>query len=186
MTDLFNKPTIEVAKALLGSYLIHESPQGTTIGKIVETEAYLADDPASHSFVGKTPRNQQMFGSAGKAYIYLNYGVHNCFNVVTNKEGIGEAVLVRALEPIKGLKLMQKRRGTCKITELCSGPGKLTRAMGINETHNGINLSEGNLRLVLSGNNNHKITKTTRVGITKGLNLKLRFYIKSNPFVSLK
>jgi len=184
--DLFDKPTTEVAKALLGSYLIHESCEGTTIGKIVETEAYLADDPASHSFVGKTPRNAMMFGSAGKAYIYLNYGMHNCFNVVTAKEGIGEAVLIRALEPIKGIKLMQKRRKTEKVTDLCSGPGKLSKAMGITLKNNGADLINSNLRIILSDNSNHKIVKTTRVGITKGSKRLLRFYIKDNSFISKK
>ena len=102
----FEKPTVKVAEDLLGCYLIN----GNCAGKIVETEAYLEDDPGSHSFKGKTNRNEKMFGEAGKAYIYFTYGMYYCFNVVTNKEGKGEAVLIRALEPVSEIELMKKRR----------------------------------------------------------------------------
>lgn len=181
----FNKSTLEVAKALLGCYLISKSNEGEAIGKIVETEAYLKNDPASHSFTGKTERNKAMFGPPGRAYVYFTYGMYHCFNVVTETEGVGEAVLIRALEPIKGLEIMKKRRKTGKVTNLCSGPAKLVQALGINKEHNHIDLTNSNLRLCLGEKINPKeVFQTTRIGISKGADLPYRFMIKNNPFVS--
>lgn len=181
----FKKDTLQIAKALLGCYLINRVKEGKTMGKIIETEAYLKNDPASHSFNGQTKRNKSMFGPAGKAYVYLTYGMYNCFNVVTEKEGIGEAVLIRALEPIEGIDLMKKRRNTDNLRQLCSGPAKLVMAMGINKAHNGIDLIDGELRL-LRGNKiiDGDIIQTSRIGLSKGKNLPYRFYIKDNQFVS--
>ena len=173
--------TIEVAKSLLGCYLVN----GKTVGKIVETEAYLSNDPASHSSRGKTKRNEKMFGKPGTAYIYLIYGMYNCFNIVTKPEGIGEAVLIRALEPVSGIDLMKKRRNKEKIKDLCSGPGKLVNALGISKEHNGSDLSKGGLKIT-NKKSSYKIITTTRIGITKGSDLKYRFYIKDNEFVSRK
>jgi DNA-3-methyladenine glycosylase len=179
--SFFKKSTLEIARALLGCYLVNKTKEGELIGKIVETEAYLANDPASHSFNGKTKRNSAMFGSPGKAYVYFTYGMYHCFNVVTAKEGIGEAVLIRALEPIKGIELMKKRRNQDNINELCNGPAKLVQAMGITKKHNGISLLEGSLRLCkgdkIAKNN---IAKSKRIGISKGTNLSYRFYLKDN------
>ena len=177
--SFYNQNTIKVAESLLGKYLVNNN----VVGKIVETEAYLSDDPASHSSKGKTKRNEKMFGPPGSAYIYLIYGVHSCFNVVTRPEGIGEAVLIRALEPISGINLMKKRRKTNKIKNLCSGPGKLTSSMGISKEHNGASLMEGNLRIV-DKKSKHEIISTKRIGITKGADLNYRFYIRGNEFVS--
>src|SRR3989344_6842175 len=143
----FEDDTIEVAKEILGCYLVHESDEGRTVGKIVETEAYLENDPASHSFKGKTRRNEVMFGEGGKAYVYFTYGMYHCFNVVTNKKNKGEAVLIRALEPIDGIEIMKKRRKVEEIKNLCSGPGKLVISMGIKKEHNGLDLLNGKLRL---------------------------------------
>ncbi len=179
MRRFCERDTIKVAKELLGCYLVN----GECVGKIVETEAYLENDEGSHSFKGKTKRNEKMFGEAGRAYVYLIYGMYNCFNVVTNKEGIGEAVLIRALEPVKGIEEMKKRRGKEKVSELCSGPGKLVQAMGISLDDNGKDLSKGKLRIV-KGKNKEEIVSAKRIGIVKGTELPYRFYIKGNEFVS--
>ena len=183
--SFFKKDTLEIAKALLGCYLVNETKQGKTIGKIVETEAYLADDPASHSFNGKTKRNEAMFGPSGKAYVYFTYGMYNCFNIVTKEKGIGEAVLIRALEPLSGIELMKERRKTENLKNLCSGPAKLVQAMGISKEHNGVDLLNGKLQIckgksIIKGS----IIKTKRIGISKGVNLPYRFYIKDSSFVS--
>ena len=181
----FNRNTIQVAKEILGCYLINKTREGTTIGKIVETEAYLANDPASHSFNGKTKRNEKMFAPPGKAYIYFTYGMHHCFNVVTRPKGIGEAVLIRALEPISGIELMKKRRKTGDIHNFCNGPAKLVQALGIKKEMNGIDLTKGVLKIISGEDISEKdIVKTKRIGISKASNLKLRFYIKDNKFVS--
>jgi len=183
--SFFNKSTLEVAKALLGCYLVRETKGGVSIGKIIETEAYLQDDPASHSFGGKTKRNEAMFGPPGNAYIYFTYGMYHCFNVSTEKEGIGEAVLIRALEPSRGIELMKKRRKTDSIKEICNGPAKLVIAMGIGKKHNGTSIIDGKLT-ICKGEviTKDKIMQTTRIGISKGAALPYRFYIKDNPFVS--
>ena len=143
--SFFNKSTLDIAKGLLGKYIIHQTKEGLVAGKIVETEAYLIDDPASHSFNGETNRNKSMFMKAGTSYVYFTYGMYHCFNVVTNKEGVGEAVLIRALEPVEGLEVMKRNRGK-KGTEfsdarnLCSGPAKLVIALGITKEHDGLDL----------------------------------------------
>ncbi len=181
--EFLQQPTIEIAKQLLGAYLIHETKDGKIIGKIVETEAYLKDDPASHSFRGKTKRNAIMFDSPGKAYVYFTYGMYHCFNIVTNKKDIGEAVLIRAIEPIEGLEIIKKNRK--KDSNLCNGPARLTMAFNITKEHNGTDLINGNLRIMLPKKpENFEIIQTTRIGITQGSNFKYRFYIKNNPHVS--
>ena len=137
-----------VARRLIGARLVHHSPQGLTVGRILETEAYLSSgDPACHAHRGRTARNASMFLAAGHAYVYLIYGVHQCFNVVTGPEGTGEAVLVHALEPLAGLQLMRARRGVLRDRDLCSGPGKLARAMGLGPEQDGASLRQGTLLL---------------------------------------
>jgi DNA-3-methyladenine glycosylase len=183
----FNRPTIELAKALLGKYLAF----GDLRGKIVETEAYLyKNDPGCHAARGPTPRNTPMFGPAGRTYVYFIYGMYHCLNIVSGKEGEGEAVLIRALEPIDGIELMQKRRKTEKIENLCNGPGKLTQAFGITQKHNDTSLIDGgsgDLR-ILSGEKiqETEIVTATRIGLAEGQgdDLMLRFYINGNRFVS--
>ncbi|HHX74615.1 MAG TPA: DNA-3-methyladenine glycosylase [Firmicutes bacterium] len=183
----YDRPTAEVARLLLGKILVHHSPEGLTAGRIVETEAYLAqEDPACHAARGMTRRNAPMFGPAGTAYIYLIYGVHHCFNVVTGKEGEGEAVLIRALEPLCGLDLMQARRNVGHKTKLCSGPGNLCRAMKITPLLNGHPLSRPPLYLAADGYEGFETVTTTRVGISLAAELPLRFYIAGNPCVSRK
>ena len=182
MKKLYKQDTLSLAKELLGMYLVHESPEGKTVGKIVETEAYLADDPACHASRGKTKRNEQMFGKAGTAYVYFIYGMYHCFNVVSNKEGVGEAVLIRALEPVEGIELMKKRR---ENKELCNGPAKLVMAMGIEKNHNGVDLHKDKLYLK-KGKKGFDIVSTTRVGISEGIDLPYRFYIQDNGYISRK
>ena len=183
---MFKKPTIQIAKDLLGMYLVHETKEGKIVGKIVETEAYLKDDPGSHSHNGMSKRNEHMFGREGIAYVYLIYGMYHCFNVVTNKEGVGEAVLIRALEPVEGIELMKKKRKVSKEKDLCSGPGKLCIAMGIEKKHSSLCLKESHLKLVKKKNKKFEIFETTRIGLSQGKDLPYRFYIKGNEFVSKK
>ncbi len=183
--SFFNKSTEEVAKVLLGCCLMHETHLGIIKGKIVETEAYLQNDEASHSFSGKTKRNEAMFGPPGKAYVYFTYGMYNCFNVVTQKRGVGEAVLIRALEPLSGIEIMKKFRRVDNLKQLCDGPAKLVIAFGINREHNGSDLLSGKLRILPKNKNeNFQIQASKRIGITKAQNHLLRFYIAGNGFVS--
>jgi DNA-3-methyladenine glycosylase len=184
--DFLKQPASESALELLGCRLVHETEQGTAGGIIVETEAYLGDDPASHSYKGKTARNEIMFGPPGRAYIYFTYGMHYCFNIVTGKKGDGEAVLIRALQPLTGINLMKQRRRQQDIKNLCSGPAKLVQALGIRPGQNGDDLSAGRLRLLEPENRDFDIVRTTRVGIKKGTDKKLRFYIRGNPYISRK
>ncbi|MCC7566036.1 MAG: DNA-3-methyladenine glycosylase [Methanomicrobiaceae archaeon] len=186
--SFYRRDTVTVAKDLLGCFLVHAEDGRTAIGRIVEDEAYVRDDPAAHSFRGKTKRNSAMFGPAGHAYIYRIYGLHTCVNVVTGPEGMGEAVLIRALEPVFGIDLMQERRGTADPASLCSGPGKLAQALGITMDLNNTSLVDGPLQVwsqdSLPGYRPGEIVQTTRIGITKAADLPLRFYLKGNGFVS--
>ena len=183
----FKQKTLEIAKDLLGKYLVAKSAEGTTIGKIVETEAYLWGDEASHSYRGKTLRNAAMFEEAGTIYVYFIYGNHYCFNIVTNKKGIGEAVLIRALEPLEGLELMKKRRKVDELKRLCNGPANLVKALGINKEDNCSKINESRIKLFKSEKIGEKeIVKTNRIGIVKGCKEKYRFYIRGNEFVSRK
>ena len=176
----FNKPTVELAKALLGKYLAF----GNLRGKIVETEAYLYhDDPGCHASRGMTGRNAPMFGPAGHTYVYFIYGMYHCLNIVSGKTGEGEAVLIRALEPVQGIALMQKRRKTAKLENLCNGPGKLTQAFGITRKHNNLSLLDGKLQ-ILNSREKPEIVSSRRIGLSAGQELELRFFIKGNKFVS--
>jgi len=182
----YNRDTVVVARELLGSILVHMSPEGITAGKIVETEAYLQGDPACHASRGITRRNQVMFGPPGHAYVYFIYGMYHCFNVVSAPEGVGEAVLIRALEPVEGINLMRLRRKRERLEELCGGPAKLVQAMGILRSHNGTDLTRGPLFIKKSQKTGDPIVATTRIGIREGSCLPLRFYLKGNRFISKK
>lgn len=181
----FARPTLIVARALLGHVLVHETPEGTTAGRIVEAEAYLGpNDPASHAY-RRTPRAHVMWGPAGYAYVYFTYGNHFCINVVTEQEGVAGAVLLRALEPVVGLELMRRRRGVEDVRQLCSGPGKLTRAMGITGQHNGQDLTRPPLYLARAGlAADEKIGSSARVGITRAAHWPWRFFVEGSPYVS--
>jgi DNA-3-methyladenine glycosylase len=177
----FNKPTIELAQALLGKYLVF----GKLRGKIVETEAYLFyNDPGCHAARGKTKRNAPMFEDAGHVYVYLIYGMYHCLNIVSGKKDEGEAVLIRALEPVEGIEIMQKKRKTTSIEKLCNGPGKLTQAFGITGKHNNTNLFDGPIE-IHSSREKPKIVKARRIGLSTGQELNLRFYIEGNSYVSV-
>lgn len=183
--EFYARDTVTVARELLGCLLVHRTPQGITAGFIVETEAYLQGDPACHASRGMTPRNSPMFGPPGFAYVYFTYGMHYCFNVVSAAEGVGEAVLIRALEPVLGIDLMQQRRGREDVRDLCSGPAKLTQAMAIGREHNRLDLTWGEL-FICSGKAAAPLVTTTRVGIREGAELPLRFYLQGNKYVSRK
>lgn len=175
--NFYNRDTVAVARELLGKVLVHESSDGVAAGIIIETEAYLHDDPASHTYRGRTERNAAMFGPPGRAYVYLIYGIHHCFNAVCREEGCGEAVLVRSVLPVEGLFLMQRRRGKQDRLSIANGPGNLCKAMGIEGRHNGISLAEPPLYIVDKNMTvpGEEIVATERVGITRGSEKKLRF-----------
>ena len=184
--ELLRRSAAEVARGLLGLYLVHETPAGRTVGRIVETEAYCEEDPAAHTYRGRTERNKAMFGPAGHAYIYQIHG-HHCMNCVAGPDGYGAGSLVRALEPVHGIDLMRVRRGARHERALCSGPGKLTQAMGITMAQYGVDLLAAGSPLRLDGTceaGAFEIVRSTRVGISRAKDLEWRFYIQDNPHVS--
>lgn len=176
---------LTAAKELLGYKLIHETPEGIISGYIVETEAYMQGDPASHSTKGRTPRTEPMFGPQGTVYVYFTYGMHYCMNIVTGPKDHGQAVLIRALQPMDGIETMKLRRKTDSEFNLTNGPGKLCQALGIDKSLSGTHIDNGPLRLekgleVTDSN----IVTSTRIGISRAADMPWRFYIKNNPFVS--
>lgn len=182
--------TLRAAKELLNYVLVHQLPDGSVVaGRIVETEAYLYDDPASHTFRGQTGRNTPMFMTAGTMYVYFTYGMHHCFNIVTSKEGHGEAVLIRALEPVAGVEEMLMRRNLSedKIKNLANGPAKLVQALGLTKHHHNAQMLGKNVFLLeLFDEQEKNIVQTTRIGIKEGAGLPYRFYVRGNVFVSKK
>jgi DNA-3-methyladenine glycosylase len=183
--DFFIKNVEALARDLLGCELIHESAEGVTAGLIVETEAYHQSDPASHTYNGQTARTKVMFGPPGHIYVYFTYGMHWCFNITAEEEGIGSAVLIRALEPTRGIDLMKKRRGKEHESELCSGPSKLVQAMGINKSDYGKRIDSGEFRLNPRAEAaNLDIGNGPRIGIKKAVNKPWRFWLENNSFVS--
>ncbi len=190
----YQKDVVKIAPKLLGKYFVKKEKQQFLIGKIVEVEAYADKiDEASHSFTGVTKRNKLMFDSGGKLYVYFIYGNHFCCNVVCDKEGVGSAVLIRALEPLKGIEMMverrfQKNEVTAKeFLNLTNGPGKICKAFNISKDENGIDLCSDNIFLVEGEKILKKnIAASPRIGIKKSKELLWRFYLKDNPFVSAK
>jgi len=198
--------TLTLAQLLLGCELVHESPEGTTAGIIVETEGYITGDPACHAYRRPTPRNAAMFGPAGTLYVYQIYNHYHCINVVTAPEGVGEAVLIRALQPTEGIELMAMRRNEAFKTgferyrnntvdpttadgfrNLCNGPGKLVISLGINrQAHNFSSLITGPVAVRPRVLTDFEMVTTTRIGITQGVDLPYRYYVQDNRFVSKK
>lgn len=181
--SFYAQDALTLARALLGCELVHDSTGGRTAGIIVETEAYRQDDKASHSFRGRTKRNEVMFGPGGYAYVYFTYGMHYCFNVVAGDQNFAEAVLVRALEPTDGTWLMAGRRRTSDPYNLCSGPAKLVQAMGILPHHNGIDLTAGKLYIQPHGSG-PDVAISPRIGITQAAEKPWRFFVKDSPYVT--
>ncbi len=176
-----------VAQDLVGKLLWHQTKEGVAAGIIVETEAYFgSNDPASHAARKKTPRNAVMFGPPGVAYVYLCYGFHHLFNVVTEKEGLAGAVLIRALEPYQGKELMLKRRNVKNELLISNGPGKLTQALKIGQPENKQDLLKGDLALYDLGLNPEPIKKSGRIGIAQGKEMLLRYYWAGNKSISAK
>ena len=188
--SFYARPAPIVAKALLGMVLVHRAADGTAGGVIVEVEAYRQDDPASHSFRGKTARNAPMFGPPGRAYVYFTYGMHWCFNVVSGHEGFGEGILIRAIEPTLGLAHMKRRRGTVVLRDLARGPGRLAQALAIGPAHFGKDLVRGPLGIwqppASVRRRYRRIAAGARIGITKGVDAAWRFFTIGSPFVSGK
>jgi DNA-3-methyladenine glycosylase len=175
----YDRPVVEVAQALLGCVVRH----GETAGVIVETEAYHMSEPACHAYVGLTARTSTLFGPPGRAYVYRSYGIHALLNAVCEPEGVGAAVLIRALEPLAGLEIMRARRG---VDDLCSGPGKLTQALGIGLEDNGSDLAAGPVVIEAPppGWSGLDVAVGPRIGITKAAELPWRFSVAGNRSVS--
>jgi DNA-3-methyladenine glycosylase len=188
--SFYEVPTRRLARALIGAFLVHDGPGGRTVGRIVETEAYLgARDEAAHSFRGETARNRSMFGPPGHLYVYAIYGLHHCCNVVSGRVGVGEAVLLRALEPVLGIERMRARRGHDDVRALCSGPGKLVQAMGLERAHDGADLGRPPVWLAARGAFGERraaprIAAGPRIGISRAVDLPLRFWERESRFVS--
>ena len=170
----------EAARALIGWTLVKDGVGGV----VVETEAYAPDDPASHSFGGKTRRNAAMFGPPGRLYVYRSYGVHWCANVVCEEEGTGAAVLIRALEPVVGLDDMRRRRGVDDVSLLCAGPGRVAQALAITEADDSARLDAPPFELVPPGSSEYEVVVGTRVGISRATERPWRYALKDSAFVS--
>lgn len=168
--DFYLQPTLKVARELLGKKLCY----GMLEGRIVETEAYLKNDRACHASRGMTPRNKIMFGPGGHAYVYFTYGMHHCMNVVTQAEGVAEAVLIRAVEPLKSVDAMIENRG--KSEHVADGPGKLCQAFGIGKGLNGVDMTRGDFVVRDDGFRPKKIEKSARIGIKLDADKLWRFY----------
>ena len=189
--EFYLQDTPAAAQKLLGQIVLRRLPTGEVLsGIIVETEAYLKDDPACHAYRGQTPRNSAMFGPPGTAYVYFTYGLHMMLNLVCAPEGTAEAVLIRALEPVEGIETMRRNRGGMAETrQLTNGPGKLAQALALTRlSHNGVDLTDpaGELLVLPHDHPPFEMVTTTRIGITRGADLPLRYYVAGNPYVSRK
>lgn len=183
--DFFSRYTPHVASDLLGCLLVRERRGSRVVGRIVEVEAYRGkDDPASHSYRGATKRSSIMFGEPGRAYVFFSYGTHWCLNFTTEREGEPGAVLVRALEPVEGVEQMLKERGVADLRDLANGPGKLTKALSIDGSFNGEDLVASKRLWVEASVAHVEMGTSPRIGISRGLEKRWRFYEVGNSFVS--
>ena len=180
--QFYDRPVLAVARDLVGCAVRHDGCAGV----IVETEAYHDSEPACHAFVGLTPRTRTLFGPPGFAYVYRSYGIHALLNAVCEPEGVGAAVLIRALEPIEGIELMRSRRGVHPLRGLCSGPGKLTQALGIELADNGVDLTRGPVTISERSPEwrDVEVAVDRRIGITKAAELPWRFCAAGSGFLS--
>ncbi len=180
--DFYVRPVVEVARDLIGCVVEHRGVSGM----IVETEAYHESEPACHAFVGVTPRTRILFGEPGFAYVYRSYGIHALLNAVCEPAGVGAAVLIRALEPLDGIEEMRLRRGDVRDQDLCSGPGKLTQALGVKLSENGSSLLDGPvvIRPASPTVMSPRIVSSTRIGITKAVELRWRFCAAASAHLS--
>ena len=185
--EFYKRDAVDVTRNLIGSILVRELNGEILAGFIVEAEAYKENEPACHAHRGRTERTEIMFKDGGKAYIYFVYGMYWCLNATAEPDGVAAASLIRAVEPIAGIETMKKLRGRENTTELCSGPGKLTIAFGLDGSLNGQDLSEPPLRILVLPDHlkpRVRVHRSERIGINLVENLKYRFYIESNPYVS--
>ncbi len=185
----FRRPTVEVARALLGALLVKREAEGWCAARLVEVEAYLPEaDPANHAYRGKTRRNAAMFEPGGVLYVYAIYGKHHCVNVVTEEAGRGAAVLLRAAEPVLGHELFRRRRGAVADVELCRGPANLARAFGLTLSHNGRSVCTPELFLQAPAEPipEEDIEQSPRIGVRRGRELLLRFFLRTSPCVSAR
>jgi DNA-3-methyladenine glycosylase len=182
LAEFYARPVLEVARDLIGCVVEHEG----VAGRIVETEAYHEREPACHAFVGVTSRTRTLFGEPGLAYVYRSYGIHALLNAVCEPVGVGAAVLIRALEPLSGIEQMRARRGRVHVQDLCSGPGKLTQALGVELSHNAISLLDGPLTIRRREGPQGQLLVAVgpRIGITKAVELRWRFCVAGNLHVS--
>ncbi|MFB6344600.1 MAG: DNA-3-methyladenine glycosylase [bacterium] len=178
-TVRLDRPVLEAARSLLGCELVRETEDGTSRARIIETEAYSENDPASHSYNGETPRTKVMFGPPGHWYIYKCYGIHWMINVVTGENGTGEAVLVRSAEPLGGEQLMQQRRGQSGY-QLTSGPGKLAEALAVNDSFNGQAVHDNATFRLEPGTVDRVVHESPRVGIQDAQERFWRFFVESD------
>jgi DNA-3-methyladenine glycosylase len=177
--------TAALARDLIGKMVVRETPEGIISGLIVETEAYVVGDAAGHAYRGMTPRNRSLFLEHGHAYIYLSYGSSYMLNVSSEKPGVGAGVLIRALEPLEGVPIMQRNRGTEKLRDLTRGPGRLCAALGIDLWADGLDLCrEGPLWLARGDRELGEIGQGVRIGLSRDADRLLRFYVRGSPFVS--
>ncbi|TGQ74978.1 MAG: DNA-3-methyladenine glycosylase [Mesorhizobium sp.] len=184
--------TAALARYLIGKVVVRELPEGRISGRVVETEAYVVGDAAGHGYRGMTARNRSLFLEAGHAYVYLAYGVSYMLNVSSEMQGVGTAVLIRALEPLEGIAIMRRNRGIERLRDLARGPGRLAMALRIDRSLDGLDLCrEGPLWLALDGPGlagdaeaPAEIGQGTRIGISKDADRPLRFYARGSPFVS--
>jgi DNA-3-methyladenine glycosylase len=183
--DRLPADTVALARFLIGKLVVRAFPDGVSSGRIVETEAYLTGDKASHTFGGMTARNKVMFGPRGHAYVYLAYGVSFMLNVSSGEVGIGEGILIRAAEPVAGMDVMRRHRGAVPVRDLMRGPGRLANALDIDTRLNGTDLcSAGPLWLSSDGYEAGEIGVSVRIGINRDAHRPLRFFLKGSPFVS--